>query len=41
MQGDDFYPILFYQIWDGQPAIISPDQYKAADFQMPPWMSAE
>ena len=41
MQGDDFMPILFYQIWDGQASIISPDQYKAADFQMPPWMSAE
>jgi branched-chain amino acid transport system substrate-binding protein len=38
MQGDEFYPILFYQIWDGAPAIITPDQYKAADFRMPPWM---
>lgn len=40
LQGDDYYPILFYQIWDGEPSIISPDQYKAADFQMPPWMGA-
>jgi branched-chain amino acid transport system substrate-binding protein len=38
MQGDDYYPILFYQIWDGAPYIITPDQYKAADFRMPPWM---
>lgn len=37
-QGDDFYPILFYQIWEGERHIIYPDEYKSADFQMPPWM---
>jgi branched-chain amino acid transport system substrate-binding protein len=38
MQGEEFYPILFYQIWDGQRIIVDPQKYAGADFRMPPWM---
>lgn len=38
MQGDDFYPIQFYQIWDGVRYIIEPKQYADGNFKLPPWM---
>jgi branched-chain amino acid transport system substrate-binding protein len=38
IQGDEYMPILFYQIWDGERFIISPDQYASAEFRMPSWM---
>ncbi len=38
MQGEDFYPILFYQIWEGQRIIVDPQKYVGGDFRMPPWM---
>jgi len=37
-QGDDFIPIQFYQIWDGERVLFSPEKYKTGDFKMPPWM---
>lgn len=36
-QGDDYIPIQFYQIWDGQRILFSPTAYKTGDFRMPPW----
>lgn len=38
MQGDDYIPITFFQIWDGQRALISPETYKVGDFKTQPWM---
>jgi branched-chain amino acid transport system substrate-binding protein len=38
MQGDAFYPILFYQIWDGVRYIVEPQQYADGKFRVPPWM---
>jgi branched-chain amino acid transport system substrate-binding protein len=38
MQGPDYYPILFYQIWDGVRYIIEPSQYADGTFKLPPWM---
>lgn len=38
MQGEEYYPILFYQIWDGERFIIDPEQYASAEFRMPPWI---
>jgi branched-chain amino acid transport system substrate-binding protein len=38
MQGDDFIPITFFQIWDGQRALISPEKYATGEFKLQPWM---
>jgi branched-chain amino acid transport system substrate-binding protein len=38
MQGEDFYPILFYQIWEGTRFLIEPKQYADGTFRLPPWM---
>ncbi|MCO6048757.1 ABC transporter substrate-binding protein [Mesorhizobium sp. RP14(2022)] len=38
MQGDDFIPITFFQIWDGQRILISPAQYATGEFKAQPWM---
>ena len=38
MQGNDFVPIQFYQIWDGKRTLSYPDQYATDAFQAPPWM---
>jgi len=38
MQGDDYIPITFFQIWDGQRTLISPEAYKVGDFKTQPWM---
>ena len=38
MQGNDFVPIQFYQIWDGKRTLFYPDQYATGAFQAPPWM---
>jgi branched-chain amino acid transport system substrate-binding protein len=37
-QGDDYIPIQFYQIWDGERLLFSPEKYKTGDFQQPAWM---
>lgn len=37
MQGDDFLPIQFYQIWDGQRVVIYPEQYATGAVQTPTW----
>jgi branched-chain amino acid transport system substrate-binding protein len=38
LQGDEYQPILFYQIWDGERFIIEPENFASADFRLPPWM---
>ncbi|RWQ60889.1 MAG: ABC transporter substrate-binding protein, partial [Mesorhizobium sp.] len=38
MQGDDYIPITFFQIWDGKRALISPAKYATGEFQPQPWM---
>lgn len=37
-QGDDFIPITFFQIWDGERTLISPAQYATGEFKIQPWM---
>jgi branched-chain amino acid transport system substrate-binding protein len=38
MQGDDYIPITFFQIWDGERTLIAPAQYATGDFKKQPWM---
>jgi branched-chain amino acid transport system substrate-binding protein len=38
IQGDEFIPITFFQIWDGQRFLISPKQYATGEFKIQPWM---
>ncbi|WP_442582029.1 ABC transporter substrate-binding protein [Mesorhizobium sp. ASY16-5R] len=38
MQGDEFIPITFFQIWDGKRDLISPAQYATGEFKLQPWM---
>ncbi len=38
LQGNDFVPIQFYQIWDGKRTLFYPDQYATGSFRSPPWM---
>jgi branched-chain amino acid transport system substrate-binding protein len=38
MQGDEFIPITFFQIWDGKRDLISPAQYATGEFKIQPWM---
>jgi len=38
MQGDDFIPITFFQIWDGKRTLISPEAYATGEFKVQPWM---
>lgn len=37
-QGDDYIPITFFQIWDGQRTLISPEKYATGAFKLQPWM---
>jgi branched-chain amino acid transport system substrate-binding protein len=37
-QGDDFVPIQFYQIENGERVLFSPAAYATGAFKMPPWM---
>ena len=41
IQGPEFYPIQFYQIWEGERIQIEPDKYATGSFQAPPWMDME
>lgn len=38
MQGDDYIPITFFQIWDGKRTLVSPAKYATGEFQPQPWM---
>lgn len=37
MQGDDYIPITFFQIWDGQRTLISPEKYATGEYKPQPW----
>jgi len=37
-QGDDFIPIQFYQIWDGERVLFYPPRYAQGEFRAPPWI---
>ena len=37
MQGDDYIPITFFQIWDGKRTLISPEKYATGEFKPQPW----
>lgn len=39
-QGDEWLPISFYQLWEGDRILLTTN-YATGDFQLPPWMSAE
>lgn len=38
MQGEDYVPIQFLQIWDGERFLFYPEKYADAEFRIPPWM---
>lgn len=38
LQGDDYIPLTFFQIWDGKRTLISPTTYAVGDFKPQPWM---
>lgn len=38
IQGNDYLPIQFYQIWEGDRVTIYPKQYATGDAKLPPWM---
>jgi branched-chain amino acid transport system substrate-binding protein len=38
MQGDDYIPITFFQIWDGKRTLISPTAYATGEYKPQPWM---
>jgi branched-chain amino acid transport system substrate-binding protein len=38
LQGGDYLPIQFYQIWDGNRITIYPDKYSTGNAKLPPWM---
>ncbi len=38
IQGPEYYPIQFYQIWEGERIQIEPDKYATGEFRVPPWM---
>ncbi len=39
LQGGDYLPIQFYQIWEGDRVTIYPSQYATGDAKLPPWMA--
>jgi branched-chain amino acid transport system substrate-binding protein len=38
VQGDDYIPILFFQIWEGERNLVFPAKYATGEFRLPPWM---
>ena len=37
-QGDDYVPITFYQIWEGERYLVFPEKFANGEFKLPPWM---
>ena len=37
--GDQGMPLHFYQVWDGDRYVVSPQRWANRDFQAPPWMT--
>lgn len=38
IQAEDYFPLQFYQLWEGKRIIISPERFATGEFQTPPWM---
>ena len=38
IQGPEFYPVQFYQLWEGERIQIEPNRFATGEFQIPPWM---
>jgi branched-chain amino acid transport system substrate-binding protein len=38
-QGDDYVPLQFYQLRNGERVMLSPEAYATGTFELPPWMS--
>jgi len=38
MQGDDYIPITFWQIWQGKRYLLTPEQYSDGKFKLPAWI---
>lgn len=38
IQGDDYIPITFFQIWEGKRYLLTPKKYANGEFRLPPWM---
>ena len=38
LQGDEYVPIQFYQLWDGERVLLNPDKFATGSVQMPPWI---
>ena len=38
IQGPEYYPIQFYQIWEGERIQLEPERFATGTFQVPPWM---
>ncbi len=38
MQGDEYIPITFFQIWDGKRTLISPTAYATGEYKPQPWI---
>jgi branched-chain amino acid transport system substrate-binding protein len=38
MQGDEYIPTTFFQIWDGERVLIAPENYATGAFKPQPWM---
>ncbi len=41
LQGDEYYPMQFYQIWEGERFQLEPDRFATGEFRVPPWMESE
>jgi branched-chain amino acid transport system substrate-binding protein len=41
VQGDEYIPIQFFQIWEGNRNLLFPPKYATGQFQLPPWMKKE
>lgn len=39
LQSNDFIPVSFWQLQDGNRVLIEPSAYSNGDFMLPPWMS--
>jgi branched-chain amino acid transport system substrate-binding protein len=37
-QGNEYIPIQFYQIWDGDRYLFYPNEYATGEFKQPTWM---
>ncbi len=35
--GEDYIPMQFLQIWNGERMQLLPDKYATDDFRLPPW----